>query len=339
MNFKISVIIPCFNSEKTIEKCINSLINQTIGIENLQLIFVNDASSDSTIDILVEYEKRYPESILVIDLPENCKQGGARNIGLSYAQAEYIAFVDSDDWIEKNMYEIMYNKLLEYKCDLVSCGMYIDFEGETVKTVKKTGNTIIKIRSIEQRKKVIMSNIVSGVCSIVYSKKLLIENCIYFPEKLAYEDNYFVSLISFYANSIYTLDECFYHYNRSNNSTTTLINAKHHFDRLKIELMKIQEYKKRNLYEIFSEEIEWNFIQMFYVNTLNTILNTFTICPSKILIYIEEKIKEMFPLYKENKYYYDKVNENEFTRDALKLLEVNLNEEQWEQVFKNSKVL
>ena len=94
---KISVIIPCYNSVKWLPKCFMSLVEQSIGIDNLELIFVNDASTDDgqTWDMLKEMEKAYPESIIIIDLPYNRRQGGARNEGLKYASGEYIAFVDS----------------------------------------------------------------------------------------------------------------------------------------------------------------------------------------------------------------------------------------------------
>ena len=104
---KISVIIPCYNSVKWLPKCFMSLVEQSIGIDNLELIFVNDASTDDgqTWDMLKEMEKAYPESIIIIDLPYNRRQGGARNEGLKYASGEYIAFVYSDDWIEEVLYE------------------------------------------------------------------------------------------------------------------------------------------------------------------------------------------------------------------------------------------
>ena len=92
---KVSVIIPCFNATKWLPKCFMSLVQQCIGIAQLELIFVDDASTDNgaTWQMLQEFERAFPESILILQLEENMRQGGARNIALQYATGEYIAFV------------------------------------------------------------------------------------------------------------------------------------------------------------------------------------------------------------------------------------------------------
>lgn len=120
----ISVIIPCYNVENYIDRCVKSLINQSIGVENLELIFVNDASTDGTLTKLQNWEQTYPENIMVITYEENLRQGGARNVGLQYATGEYIGFVDSDDWIEPDMYELLYSIAKQKDFDQV-CGKYM----------------------------------------------------------------------------------------------------------------------------------------------------------------------------------------------------------------------
>ena len=115
---KISIIVPCYNVEKYVGKCIESLLAQTIGRDKLELIFINDASTDGTLRILKAYERMDPEHICVITYDENIKQGGARNIGLSYATGNYIGFVDADDWIEPDMYERLLTMVKKYNCDM-----------------------------------------------------------------------------------------------------------------------------------------------------------------------------------------------------------------------------
>ena len=101
---KVSVIIPCFNATKYLPKCFMSLVQQTIGIDQIELIFVDDASTDedATWNMLQEFERAYPESIMILKLEENMRQGGARNVALQYATGEYIAFVDADDFVAEN---------------------------------------------------------------------------------------------------------------------------------------------------------------------------------------------------------------------------------------------
>jgi len=249
----ISIIIPCYNVEKYIKRCIKSLIAQSIGIANLELIFVNDASTDSTLNMLSEIEREYPESIIVINLSENSKQGTARNIGMQYANAGYIGFVDSDDWIEFDMYEKLYSKIQEYNCDLVECGMFKDSpNGKFVGTAK--GEDIFwEVNTVKNRKKLWIEDwgCGSGCFGKLYRKSLIVDNKILFPEHLKYEDNYWNSIIKLYVNTAYALKENLYHYCVNDGSTIHSINAKHHLDRFKIEIMKLDTYTMKKL--------KWNF--------------------------------------------------------------------------------
>ena len=104
---KVSVIIPCYYAKKWLPQCFLSLANQTIGTDSLELIFIDDASRDKgeTWELLLMFERAYPDSVIVIRLEENKRQGGARNEGLSYATGEYIAFVDADDWVKPQLFE------------------------------------------------------------------------------------------------------------------------------------------------------------------------------------------------------------------------------------------
>ena len=104
----LSIIIPCYNSELYLDRCIKSLLSQTLGSNHLEFIFVNDASTECTLPILHKSETMYPNLITVINSSTNLKQGGARNLGLQYASGDYVGFVDSDDWIEPDMYEQLY---------------------------------------------------------------------------------------------------------------------------------------------------------------------------------------------------------------------------------------
>lgn len=98
---KISVIIPYHNVEQYIDRTLSSLSSQTIGVENLEIICVDDASTDNIWEHLLAWEQKYPENILLVQCEENGRQGRARNIGLSHATDEWIAFIDSDDWMNR----------------------------------------------------------------------------------------------------------------------------------------------------------------------------------------------------------------------------------------------
>ena len=100
----ISVIIPCYNAANYVERCMERLLSQTIGFENLEIIFINDGSLDATLGKLMQYEMKYQDQVILINCDKNYGQGAARNTGLKYASAEYIGFLDVDDVIADTFY-------------------------------------------------------------------------------------------------------------------------------------------------------------------------------------------------------------------------------------------
>lgn len=119
MPYKISIIIPVYNGEKSIENTLNSLIKQTIGIENLQIIIVNDKSTDNTQEIIETYIKDYP-NIELINLDKNIGAAyGPKNIALDYVKSSYIMFLDADDSYELNSCEVLYNTIEKENVDIV----------------------------------------------------------------------------------------------------------------------------------------------------------------------------------------------------------------------------
>lgn len=300
MDKLISVIIPCYNVEKFIDRCMNSLINQTIGLQHLELIVVNDASTDHTLDKLKKYESRYPDNILLIDLPENIKQGGARNIGLQYATADHIGFVDSDDWIEPTMYEQLYEKAMKYDCDLVSCKFRRVFEeGDPMGRTGK-GDQLYFIESESDRKRFIIDGLEGGIWCNLYKKSIILDYELIFPERITYEDNFWLPVLLFYVNKVYILEEYLYHYFVNMQSTILSKNSFHHLDRLTIELMKLEEYRNRGVYEKYHREIEYLFLKMYFINTLNILFTRFNRFPEGIFDLMQEGVIKNFPDYINN---------------------------------------
>lgn len=119
---KVSVIMPVYNSERTLIDSLSSLVNQTLT--DIELILVNDYSTDNSLKILADCEAQFSDKVLLINLNENHGAGGARNIGLSYASGDYIGFMDSDDIAVPDMFEKMYAKAISGNYDIVDCGYY-----------------------------------------------------------------------------------------------------------------------------------------------------------------------------------------------------------------------
>ena len=111
----ISVIIPVYGVEKYLQDCIDSLLNQTFA--NCEFIFVNDASPDNCLNILLENQEKHPDRIVIIDSKKNLRQGGARNLGIAAAHGDYIGFVDPDDFVAPDMFKTLYEQAINTGAD------------------------------------------------------------------------------------------------------------------------------------------------------------------------------------------------------------------------------
>ena len=177
----ISIIIPVYKVEKYLEKCIQSVINQTY--ENLQIILVDDGSPDNCGKICDEYAKK-DHRIEVIH-KSNGGLSDARNKGLEIAKGEYIGFVDSDDYIEADMYEVLYNLLKQYNADVSICNFYTVSQGKI--SIKNADNGINEYNRIEILKEILLDkNIQSYAWNKLYKKELFDE--IKYPIGKKYED-------------------------------------------------------------------------------------------------------------------------------------------------------
>ena len=119
---KVSVIVPVYNVEKYVEKCLQSLVNQTL--DNIEIIVVNDGSTDNSKQIIQAFIKENLDTNIIYLEKENGGLSDARNYGMNYATGEYIAFLDSDDYVKNTIYEKMYNKAVEKNADYVECDFY-----------------------------------------------------------------------------------------------------------------------------------------------------------------------------------------------------------------------
>lgn len=339
---KISIIVPFFNSERYVKRCIDSLLHQTIGLQNLELILVDDASTDHTLDLLKEYEKQYPEQIILIPCTQNGRQGTARNIGLQYATSPYIAFVDSDDWVETDMYEKMYDKITANNCDIVVCRVVrddgnmraeMDEENKNLNVYKKTTgkeDTIMIIENDRQREELLVNENIGGVCDRLFKRELILDNHILFPENLAYEDACFNILIILYVRKIYFLEERFYHYYINNESTVLAMDKAYHQDIFTVGEILWQEFEKRGALDRFPMATKYLFVKCYYLMGMKTLLLRYTKPSYELFLHIRQRVWELTGDYKENPYLKDAfllMYDN-----LLKLLDLPINEEDFLQL-------
>lgn len=295
MNEKISVIVPCFNVEDKIDRCVDSLVNQTIDKELLEIILVNDASTDETLSHLMRWEEEYPDIIIVINLTENVRQGGAKNVGLRYASGAYIGFVDSDDYIEKEMYEALLETMNTQNVECVICGRFEQTEDGKIYDMGMKEERYIALGKEQFPYFVLHSVAYYGLVQMLLKREVLERMDLAFPEGVAYEDNFWGGLLVYYLDSAYILDRTFYHYCINNNSTVQSRNASHQFDRFKMEINKLETAKERGLFSIYTEDLEYQFIKLYFINGVISLLNHFDEIPDGLINRMTMDVKRWCP--------------------------------------------
>lgn len=326
----ISIIIPCYNVEKYINRCMDSLVAQTIGLEKLEIILVDDCSMDGTWGKMTEIEAKYPESVMIIHCDENGRQGQARNIGLQYASAPYIGYVDSDDWVEPDMYEKLYAKMVENNCDIVMCRNWRDSaEAEQVLDPRKTEleNRMFVIDTAEKRKTFLAcASMGFGVWDKLYRRDFLITNDIFFPEKLAYEDHFFSTLLYFYAERVYMLEERLYHYFVNTQSTVLAKNASYHFDILTVDCMLWEECERRGFLMNYRKELEYQFLTLCYLASVKMMVLRLAEVPYEYFLRLKEETLKRIPDYHANPYVGELVTD--LNKIILGLLDIPVGKEE-----------
>lgn len=209
---KVSVIIPVYNTEKFLRKCLDSVCNQTL--QDIEIICINDCSTDGASEILREYARK-DNRIKLIELLENCGAAKARNIGIDIAEGEYLGFVDSDDFIDLDFFKKLYNKVVETGANVVKAKIVRYFNENKVLELNWDDNDKIKRHK---------SSFIYGFTSAIYKLQIVKEKNIRFPEFLHnFEDPYFLIQYISFCNKIDLVDHTFYYYRNNKNSITNNI--------------------------------------------------------------------------------------------------------------------
>lgn len=240
----ISVIIPVYKVEKYVEKCIQSVINQTY--ENLQIILVDDGSPDNCGKICDEYAKK-DHRIEVIH-KSNGGLSDARNKGLEIAKGEYIGFVDSDDYIEADMYEVLYNLLKQYNADVSICNFYTVSQGKI--SIKNADNGINEYNRIEILKEILLDkNIQSYAWNKLYKKELFDE--IKYPIGKKYEDIGTTFFLLEKCNKVVVTGKSEYYYINRQDSIVNNVTESTITDYIEL-IMQRYDYIEENIKELSS---------------------------------------------------------------------------------------
>ena len=207
---KVSVIIPVYNVEKYLRKCLDSVLGQTL--EDIEVIAVDDGSKDSSGAILDEYAKK--DARLIVIHQKNGGVSSARNTALDITKGEFVGFVDADDWVDDNFYETLYNTAQEKQADVVKGNLYLAHEDGSLKV-----DDLNKKISVNQKQH-IATNFTYAFCTAIYKNSVIKENKIYYKNASRAEDVEWLFRVLCKTQKYAQCDDVYYYYNQNDNSTT-----------------------------------------------------------------------------------------------------------------------
>ena len=255
---KVSVIVPVYNVENYLVKCLDSLVHQTL--KDIEIIVVNDGSPDNSQNIIDTYVKKYPKKIKAFS-KKNGGQGSARNYGLKYAKGEYIAFVDSDDYVDLDMFFKMYNKAKEDNSDIVICGnKNISLDGKIIGIEKAQIYNNLDLDILFGK---------MAVWNKIYKKEIL--KGIEFRNKYWYEDLDYSIKVLLNNSKISFMDDALYNYLIRPGSTMNNSNIAKNLDIL-LAFDEILKYFKNKMNDDIYAKLEFLAIYHIYIASTSRVL-------------------------------------------------------------------
>lgn len=284
---KVSVIVPFYNVEGYIEKCLESLVSQTL--QEIEIILVNDGSRDRSINIVKDFLARYPEKIRYLE-KENGGLSDARNYAIPYAKGEYIAFLDSDDYVEKDMYESMYELAKKENSDMVECDFYWEYPNKTKEDIGK----------IYQGKKEMLEKVRVVAWNKLIKREILEKTGIQFPKGYRYEDVEFTYKLIPYLEKVSFLKKPCIHYIQRKGSISNSQNER------TIEIFDVLEhviefYKAHGIYEQYKNELEYIYARYAFCSSFLRIIKIQDEeLKDKLLKETWYRVHKNFPNWKQN---------------------------------------
>lgn len=250
----ISVIIPIHNTAEYLERCIESVRNQTL--KELEIILVDNLSIDKSPVICDEYEK-LDFRIRVLHL-SIAGPSVARNAGIRIASAPYVGFVDSDDYLESTMYADMLKVLEQKQADMVYCNFCYEYEDNRIEQIYPNSGMSYFRSSTEVLRDIICEQVSSSPCTKLFKKELF--DSLLFPEGVFFEDHATVYRWVAECKNIVWIDRAYYHYIQREGSTCHTVDSVKHYHFFLAEYPRLEFIKRMNLFEKEKEYEAVNFI-------------------------------------------------------------------------------
>lgn len=324
---RISVIIPCFNVENYIDRCLTSIEQQTVGIEQFEIILVDDCSVDDTLSKLKAFEQKYEANTVLIPCEENVGAAEARNIGLMYATGDYITFIDADDYIANTMFEKMVASLEVSQCEMVEC-LYQEFSEESVCETRVVGQErVYNLFNPSERKNYIVNyGLKSAVWGRMYRKDFFDRTGLRFIAGAIYEDVQFSGVAMFLLQSVCVIPETLYFYYSNENGITRTPNREKLKQEVEIIHLMLEELDDRGMIkdvmDSYYEELEYYCILKSYMDPISMLVSSKGDSYNDDVNFYRKQILDIFPNAGNNAYGRAKAESSQFWDIMMSLLQV-----------------
>ena len=299
---KVSVILPVYGVADYIVKCTESLLAQTL--QEMEFLFVDDLGPDDSIELLKQTIKGHPreKQFRILKPEHNLGAGMARNFAIPEAKGEYIAFVDSDDWIEPDMFESLYNRAKEQGLpDLCLCQASKDYLDGTPSEILSNPD-VEEGEFTHEKRAFFLTHYVSYFWTFIYRRDLIDKYTIRYPEDRSADDSFFLACALMTAKSLARVDAPFYHYLIRPGSVCTTKDSVKYKKRLTVFSKLMACAKQMGIYDEFKPEIDFLYIKKGYLTTnVNYVINALE--PRKeVFAEIYATLCKEVPDYKQNPY-------------------------------------
>ena len=260
MHYKVSVIIPVYNAQDYLERCVDSLMSQTL--QEIEYVFVEDCPTDGSHEVLMSALEKYPQrrdDVVIIRHERNMGVASSRNDGNEAATGEFLIHCDSDDWVEPTMYEKMYRKVSETGAEICICDFFME-DKEGVRTMHP------KIDCSASHEKVVADYIGwvwNTLWSAMVSRNVYRRSNVRIPEKLSFTEDFYL-LVQLFQNAgkITSVDEPLYHYNRQNASSIVHSVESGAMAQELYSYESIAEWMKdEGIYGLYFKQMQWRFLK------------------------------------------------------------------------------
>lgn len=296
----ISIIIPIYNASAYIEECLSSLVAQTM--DNIEVLLIDDHGRDDSMQRAMRFIETHPcgKTFRLLSTPHNMGPGPARNVGIDAAKGQYIGFIDSDDVVEPDFCEQLYQAAQAHDADLSYCQAVLVKPTETL----PMRNPIIENGAFDgDKRRYFLTHYTTLFVSFLYRRSLLNEYNIRFPSTRSAEDSYFLTCSLLASNRIACIDKPLYQYLVHEDSLSEVRNPKRYLDKMHSFDLLLAFAHEKGLYDANKQEIDYIYLKKAYLLSIFTYIHNGDYPHKTVLFELHQRLLDQIPDYTRNPHY------------------------------------